>query len=91
MSVKAMVITSRLSVSCWCGPLGDDGVVAVVGFVVECTHVDEDDGVIAANFSFSEGFFYPQVPKEFPVDPEGLLAVMVAFYWVEDPLMEETM
>jgi hypothetical protein len=32
-----------------CGPLGDDVVVVVVvvvGFVVECTHV-EDDGVIA--------------------------------------------
>jgi hypothetical protein len=30
-----------------CGPLGDHIVVVVVGFVVECTHVDEDDGVIA--------------------------------------------
>jgi len=31
-----------------CGPLGDDDVViVVVGFVVECTHVDEDDGAIA--------------------------------------------
>jgi len=31
------------------GPLGVDGVVVVVvvGFIVECTHVDEDDGVIA--------------------------------------------